>query len=196
MTNCKHLDFSCSAFGLRGAHGHIDFYANGGVDQPGCPKTIFAGDHTHTSRKHVSHTQTNKHSPLYLPPTGKSYFVCDHQRSVFLYLCALNRTCSLTGYPCSSYSSFLEGQCMQCEAFRPASCPVLGEWPSWSVFVPQLMMVWSPCVMSPAGYDVSQWRDTLLKLGQTRVFFSTTAILPYTSERNESQSLQRLFCIM
>ncbi|KAA8580522.1 hypothetical protein FQN60_013480 [Etheostoma spectabile] len=85
-------------FGLTGAHGHIDFYANGGNDQPGCPKTIFA---------------------------GKSYFVCDHQRSVFLFLCALNRTCTLTGYPCSSYSVFLEGRCLQCEAFKPASCPVL-----------------------------------------------------------------------
>ncbi|XP_045925307.1 lipase member H [Micropterus dolomieu] len=116
-----------TAFGLRGAHGHIDFYANGGADQPGCPKTIFA---------------------------GKSYFVCDHQRSVFLFLCSLNRTCSLTGYPCSSYSDFLDGRCMQCEAFKPAPCPVL-------------------------GYDVSQWRETLLKLGQTKVFFSTTATLPY-----------------
>uniref|UniRef100_H3CIG4 Lipase, member Ib n=1 Tax=Tetraodon nigroviridis TaxID=99883 RepID=H3CIG4_TETNG len=121
------LHTDMNSFGLRGAHGHIDFYANGGFDQPGCPKTIFA---------------------------GKSYFVCDHQRSVFLYLCALNRTCSLTGYPCASYSSFLEGQCLQCEAFRPSSCPVL-------------------------GYDLSPWRDTLLKLGQTRVFFSTTAALPY-----------------
>uniref|UniRef100_A0A8C3B1W1 Lipase, member Ib n=1 Tax=Cyclopterus lumpus TaxID=8103 RepID=A0A8C3B1W1_CYCLU len=116
-----------TAFGLQGAHGHIDFYANGGADQPGCPKTIFA---------------------------GKSYFVCDHQRSVFLYLCALNRTCSLTGYPCSSYSDFLEGRCLQCETFKPASCPVL-------------------------GYDLSQWRETLLRLRQTRVFFSTTAALPY-----------------
>lgn len=63
-----------------------------------------------------------------LCPAGKSYFVCDHQRSVFLFLCALNRTCQLTGYPCSSYSSFLDGQCLQCEAFKPASCPVLGTW--------------------------------------------------------------------
>ncbi|TKS87378.1 Lipase member H [Collichthys lucidus] len=75
-------------------------------------------------------------------------------RSVFLYLCALNRTCSLTGYPCSSYSDFLEGRCLQCEAFKPAPCPVL-------------------------GYDVSRWRETLLHLGQTKVFFSTTATLPY-----------------
>uniref|UniRef100_A0A672GGF7 Lipase, member Ib n=1 Tax=Salarias fasciatus TaxID=181472 RepID=A0A672GGF7_SALFA len=91
--------FLSAAFGLRGTHGHIDFYANGGTDQPGCPKTIFS---------------------------GKSYFVCDHQRSVFLYLCALNRTCTLTGYPCSSYGDFLDGRCLQCEAFRPLSCPVLG----------------------------------------------------------------------
>ncbi|XP_061569371.1 lipase member H [Cololabis saira] len=121
------LHTDMDSFGLRGAHGHVDFYANGGADQPGCPKTIFA---------------------------GKSYFVCDHQRSVFLYLCALNRTCTLTGYPCPSYSHFLDGRCLQCEAFKPASCPVL-------------------------GYDLGPWRDALLRLGQTKVFFSTTATPPY-----------------
>ncbi|XP_063063459.1 lipase member H [Engraulis encrasicolus] len=121
------LHTDMDGFGLRGAHGHIDFYANGGADQPGCPKTIFS---------------------------GKAFFVCDHQRSVFLYLCALNNTCKVTAYPCSSYSDFLNGQCMQCEAFKPASCPVL-------------------------GYDMSPWRDTLLKLGQTRAFFSTTSVLPF-----------------
>lgn len=40
--------------------------------------------------------------------------------------------------------------------------------------------------MSPTGYDLSQWRDTLLKLGQTRVFFSTTATPPYRSESAEN----------
>ncbi|TMS08961.1 Lipase member H [Larimichthys crocea] len=65
------LHTDMNSFGLRGAHGHIDFYANGGADQPGCPKTIFA------------------------------------------------------------------------------------------------------------GYDISRWRETLLHLGQTKVFFSTTATLPY-----------------
>ncbi|CAM2119720.1 unnamed protein product [Caretta caretta] len=29
--------------GYREALGHIDFYANGGTDQPGCPQTIFSG---------------------------------------------------------------------------------------------------------------------------------------------------------
>lgn len=121
------LHTDMDSFGLRGAHGHIDFYANGGADQPGCPKTIFA---------------------------GKSYFVCDHQRSVFLFLCALNHTCTLPAHPCSSYSDFLDAKCLQCEAFRPAPCPVL-------------------------GYDMSPWRDTLIQMGQTKVFFSTTSSLPY-----------------
>ncbi|KAK6299594.1 hypothetical protein J4Q44_G00296270, partial [Coregonus suidteri] len=121
------LHTDMNSFGLRGQHGHIDYYANGGSDQPGCPKTIFS---------------------------GKSYFICDHQRSVFLYLCALNRTCSLTAYPCSSYSDFLDGQCLQCEVFTPAPCPML-------------------------GYDVSRWRDILLRLGQTKVYFTTTATLPF-----------------
>uniref|UniRef100_A0AAY4ANS5 Lipase domain-containing protein n=1 Tax=Denticeps clupeoides TaxID=299321 RepID=A0AAY4ANS5_9TELE len=122
------LHTDMDGLGLRGSHGHIDFYANGGADQPGCPKTIFS---------------------------GKAFFVCDHQRSVFLYLCALNRTCNLTAYPCSSYTDFLNGQCLQCEAFKPASCPVL-------------------------GYDMSKWKDSLVKMGQTRVYFSTTSELPYS----------------
>ncbi|XP_053714718.1 lipase member H isoform X1 [Synchiropus splendidus] len=125
LVDVLHTDMN--SFGLRGQHGHIDFYANGGADQPGCPRSIFS---------------------------GKSYFVCDHQRSVFLYLCALNRTCRLSGYPCASYSDFLDGRCLQCEAFRPASCPLL-------------------------GYDLSEWKEVLLQLGQTKVFFSTTAAPPY-----------------
>lgn len=32
------------ALGFRETLGHIDFYANGGADQPNCPKTIFSGE--------------------------------------------------------------------------------------------------------------------------------------------------------
>ncbi|KAM8822330.1 lipase member H isoform 8-T8 [Synchiropus picturatus] len=103
-----------------------------------------------------------------LSAAGKSYFVCDHQRSVFLYLCALNRTCRLSGYPCASYSDFLDGRCLQCEAFRPASCPLL-------------------------GYDLSEWKEVLLQLGQTKVFFSTTAAPPYRSESGAAGPARRLW---
>ncbi|KAL4624867.1 lipase member H-like [Arapaima gigas] len=121
------LHTDMDALGYKGSLGHIDFYANGGADQPGCPKTIFS---------------------------GKSYFVCDHQRSVFLFLCALNKTCTFTAYPCSSYGDFLEGRCLQCESLRPAPCPAL-------------------------GYDVSKWKDAVVRLGQTRAYFSTASEPPF-----------------
>ncbi|KAJ3611905.1 hypothetical protein NHX12_021918 [Muraenolepis orangiensis] len=53
-----------------------------------------------------------------------------------------------------AFGDFLDGRCLQCEAFKPAPCPVL-------------------------GYNMSRWKDTLLQLGQTKAYFSTTAALPY-----------------
>ncbi|XP_066556026.1 lipase member H [Amia ocellicauda] len=121
------LHTDMDALGFRAPLGHIDFYANGGADQPGCPKTIFS---------------------------GKRYFICDHQRSVFLYLCSLNKTCNITAYPCASYQDFLDGKCVGCEAFKPAPCPLF-------------------------GYYINMWKDVLLRLGQTKTYFSTTPEPPY-----------------
>ncbi|KAK1168103.1 lipase member H-A-like [Acipenser oxyrinchus oxyrinchus] len=121
------LHTDIDALGFREPLGHIDFYANGGTDQPGCPKTIFS---------------------------GKQYFVCDHQRSVYLFLCSLNKTCEITAYPCSSYQTFLDGKCTECDAFLPAPCPVL-------------------------GFYVYKWKDALVKLEQTKAYFSTTADPPF-----------------
>uniref|UniRef100_A0A8C8RCS5 Lipase domain-containing protein n=1 Tax=Pelusios castaneus TaxID=367368 RepID=A0A8C8RCS5_9SAUR len=85
--------------GYRKPLGNIDFYPNGGADQPGCPQTVFA---------------------------GTQYFKCDHQRSVFLFLSSLRQSCNITTYPCDSYLDFRKGKCANCEAFQPMPCPVLG----------------------------------------------------------------------
>ncbi|XP_014374187.1 lipase member H isoform X1 [Alligator sinensis] len=93
--------------GYREALGHIDFYPNGGTDQPGCPQTIFS---------------------------GSQYFKCDHQRSVFLFLSSLKKSCNITAYPCDSYRDYKNGKCTSCNIFQPLPCPVLGyyayEWKS------------------------------------------------------------------
>ncbi|XP_076606933.1 lipase member H [Chaetodon auriga] len=121
------LHTDIDALGFRQPLGHIDFYANGGTDQPGCPKTILSGG---------------------------SYFKCDHQRSVLLYMESVNRTCASTAFPCSSYSEFLDGDCLSCDRFGAAGCPVF-------------------------GYDVTEWRDVLLRLSQTKMFFTTNSLPPF-----------------
>ncbi|XP_074467413.1 lipase member H [Sebastes fasciatus] len=121
------LHTDIDALGFREPLGHIDFYANGGTDQPGCPKTIFSGG---------------------------SYFKCDHQRSVLLYLDSLNGTCASRAFPCSSYKDFLDGNCLNCDRFGAAGCPDF-------------------------GYGVTKWRDVLLRLGQTKTYFTTNTASPF-----------------
>ncbi|XP_025963793.1 lipase member I isoform X2 [Dromaius novaehollandiae] len=87
------------ALGFRKPLGTIDFYPNGGMDQPGCPKTVFS---------------------------GFQYFKCDHQRSVLLFLSSLKSGCNITAYPCDSYLDYKRGKCVDCKAFQPMPCPVLG----------------------------------------------------------------------
>nr|XP_009688799.1 PREDICTED: lipase member H [Struthio camelus australis] len=89
--------------GYREALGHIDFYPNGGTDQPGCPQTIFS---------------------------GLQYFKGDHQRSVFLFTSSLKKSCNITAYPCDSYRNYRNGQCTSCETFQPLACPILGYYAS------------------------------------------------------------------
>ncbi|XP_028842106.1 lipase member H [Denticeps clupeoides] len=116
------------ALGFRKPLGHIDYYANGGSDQPGCPKTI-AG--------------------------GSGYFKCDHQRSVYLFLDSIkNTTCNMTSYPCRSYQDFLDAKCLDCDQFKDGGCPVF-------------------------GYDVLHWKERLLQLNQTSVYFTTNSLHPF-----------------
>ncbi|XP_074045663.1 lipase member H [Macrotis lagotis] len=97
------------ALGFKESLGNIDFYPNGGSDQPGCPQTIFS---------------------------GLAYFKCDHQRSVFLYLSSLKKDCNITAYPCESYRDYLDGNCISCGAGQSRPCPLLGyyadQWKNYS----------------------------------------------------------------
>uniref|UniRef100_A0A5F5PKE9 Lipase H n=1 Tax=Equus caballus TaxID=9796 RepID=A0A5F5PKE9_HORSE len=88
-----------TALGYREPLGNIDFYPNGGLDQPGCPNTIFA---------------------------GIQYFKCDHQRSVYLFLSSLGENCAITAYPCDSYWDYRKGKCVKCGTPQQESCPLLG----------------------------------------------------------------------
>ncbi|XP_023573369.1 phospholipase A1 member A isoform X2 [Octodon degus] len=85
--------------GIRIPVGHVDYFVNGGQDQPGCPLFIYA---------------------------GYSYLICDHMRAVHLYISALENSCPLVAFPCANYKAFLAGHCLDC--FNPfmLSCPRIG----------------------------------------------------------------------
>ncbi|XP_053076877.1 ADP-ribosylarginine hydrolase isoform X2 [Acinonyx jubatus] len=85
--------------GIRIPVGHVDYFVNGGQDQPGCPTFIHA---------------------------GYSYLICDHMRAVYLYISALENSCPLMAFPCANYKAFLAGKCLDC--FNPflLSCPRIG----------------------------------------------------------------------
>ncbi|XP_076973906.1 lipase member H isoform X2 [Tamandua tetradactyla] len=117
-----------TALGYKEPLGNIDFYPNGGLDQPGCPKTIFG---------------------------GFQYFKCDHQRSVYLYLSSLRKSCAITAYPCDSYRDYRNGKCVSCGTSQ-ASCPLL-------------------------GYYADNWKDYLREKDppMTKAFFDTAEEKPY-----------------
>ncbi|XP_068127076.1 phospholipase A1 member A [Hyperolius riggenbachi] len=96
-------------FGIRIPVGHIDYYINGGRDQPGCPSL---------GRPY-------------------KYLICDHMRSIAVFINAVLGTCSFIGFPCSSYQMFQEGLCVDCETPSLSFCPQIGLGKENPLIVPQ-----------------------------------------------------------
>ncbi|XP_072441879.1 lipase member H-like [Chiloscyllium punctatum] len=121
LVEVLHTDID--ALGYEEFLGHIDYYANGGTDQPGCPATIIA---------------------------GKRYMVCDHQRSVYLYISSISSTCNITVYPCASYKEFLDASCTE----RDKTYPIF-------------------------GYHIDKWKNNHLMKFPNKVFFQTSTEHPF-----------------
>ncbi|XP_022431782.1 phospholipase A1 member A [Delphinapterus leucas] len=70
--------------------------------------------------------QTETFVVFFLPCSGYSYLICDHMRAVHIYISALENSCPLMAFPCTSYKVFLAGHCLDC--FNPflLSCPRIG----------------------------------------------------------------------
>ncbi|KAL9951922.1 hypothetical protein ACROYT_G044676 [Oculina patagonica] len=80
-------------FGTSRKIGHIDFFPNGGHDQPGCPVSIIQLKQTVT---------------------------CEHSRAREYYIASVQNLCSWKAYPCTSYSDFKKGKCQQCNGECPS----------------------------------------------------------------------------
>ncbi|XP_067849124.1 phospholipase A1 member A [Heptranchias perlo] len=87
-------------FGISRPVGHIDFYLNGGKDQPGCRPTSI--------------------SSVY------KFVICDHMRAVHLYISSIKKHCPLVAFPCQTYEDFTNGQCVNCHNHSLQRCPRIG----------------------------------------------------------------------
>ncbi|XP_046449669.1 pancreatic lipase-related protein 2-like [Daphnia pulex] len=92
-----HTDGGILGAGLLEPLGHLDFYANGGMRQPGCEP---------------SNWDSILSDPLAIP---SDVIACDHTRAVHIYSeSLLSSSCKTIGYECSDYDSFNKGKCTTC----------------------------------------------------------------------------------
>ncbi|XP_060583369.1 inactive pancreatic lipase-related protein 1-like, partial [Ruditapes philippinarum] len=97
-TDAEHL-FSLG-FGLKQPIGTVDFYPNGGKDQPGCPATYFA--------------------QMSLLFTGNFEFInnfaCSHLRALDFFTESINSECQFNSNPCREINEKAAKECNTCKA--------------------------------------------------------------------------------
>jgi len=87
--------------GMSQACGHVDYFPNGGHDQPGCEDGI------------VSHVFNEG-----LVTGPREWVACNHLRAYHLFTESINAVCPFEGYMCDSEDAFKNGSCVPCEDGR------------------------------------------------------------------------------
>jgi hypothetical protein len=95
------------------ALGHVDFFPNGGSDQPGCSFQRF--------------------EDLITRPIGEGirrFVACHHYRAIDYYLESImpaSNLCVQLAFQCDNYTNFLEGRCSKCNDREPGyACAQMG----------------------------------------------------------------------
>ncbi|XP_061175776.1 pancreatic lipase-related protein 2-like [Saccostrea echinata] len=82
-------------FGMMEPVGHVDFYPNGGKDQPGC------------NTDPLTHIQIQ--GGIY--DGTKQFIACNHLRAYEYFTESINSVCPFEAYSCDSYDHFKDGTC-------------------------------------------------------------------------------------
>ncbi|CAH1155998.1 unnamed protein product [Phaedon cochleariae] len=93
--------FIRGGLGMAESIGHVDYYPDGGTDQPGCTKGVL---------------QFIRDSEGSLFNGVKKYLSCNHLRSheIFLESITPNPKCKFMSVSCSSFQDFTSGKCFDC----------------------------------------------------------------------------------
>jgi pancreatic triacylglycerol lipase len=93
--------FIRGGLGMTEKIGHVDYYPNGGTNQPGCGKSVV---------RYISDANGSFFLGI------RKYLGCNHIRSYEFFIESINpnRGCSFLTMACSSYEDFLLGKCFDC----------------------------------------------------------------------------------
>ncbi|XP_045608330.1 pancreatic triacylglycerol lipase [Procambarus clarkii] len=87
-------------YGLREPLGHVDFYPNDGLYQPGCQSPV---------TRWMSNNDVSKFSKAVEDALG-----CSHMRSAALFTDSIISQCSYMAFACDSYQKYQAGECFSC----------------------------------------------------------------------------------
>ncbi|CAG9760514.1 unnamed protein product [Ceutorhynchus assimilis] len=91
--------FIRGSLGMTESIGHVDYFPNGGTNQPGCGKSM------------VQFIKDEKGSFF----NGmKKYLACNHVRAHQVFLDSINPKCSYLSVACTSIQDFIDGKCWDC----------------------------------------------------------------------------------
>lgn len=100
--------FMTGGLGISQPVGHIDFYPNGGKNQPGCNNGV------------LNSITIEKGSFV---KGIKRFLGCNHIRSYDYFIESINTVCPFLAVPCTSWNDFQQGKCFDCVN---QYCPRLG----------------------------------------------------------------------
>ncbi|XP_074652888.1 pancreatic lipase-related protein 2-like [Tubulanus polymorphus] len=78
--------------------GHVDFYVNGGIVQPGCEGLV----------------ETVKNLAKGLVSAATKILSCSHSRSHEIFIESIYTKCPFIAFPCKDMDTFICGRCMRC----------------------------------------------------------------------------------
>ncbi|KAH3693794.1 hypothetical protein DPMN_081232 [Dreissena polymorpha] len=93
--------FNLEGFGLEQPVGHVDYYPNGGENQPGCSKEL---------GQHWFNLITGGIGAL------TDGVACSHMLVLDLFTESINSNCNFRAQPCSRRADFQAGRCNTCGA--------------------------------------------------------------------------------
>lgn len=92
--------FIKGGLGMHDPVGHLDFYPNGGEDQPGCNEGMM---------KYINKEKGSFFKGIRL------FLGCDHVRSHEYFMESVNTHCDFLAIECDTWENFLAGKCFQCK---------------------------------------------------------------------------------